>query len=362
VADENQAGTALQPNALSPSQASGNSGTVPPVPAVPTEEVPAPLAAGGDYIVPETPVDGFEVINGCADGACGIDGAYCEEGACAPYFAECCPLLYGLGGTILRNVSIYGGAQGFKGPLDQGVNGNFGFHEGFNFGSPLGDPWGIGYQIGFEADHSNFEGSGGTNGPGSNRNQVFLTAGLFHRALCGGIQWGVVFDYLSDDYFDRVEVGQIRTEVSLVRPSFGEFGFWGAFGTNDDNLLVDQTWQGTVQSTDIYALFFRHYYCNGGQGRIWAGATGEGEGILGADFGVPVTDSWVLETNFTYLIPSSSNDATGREEEAWGMALQLVWYPGRRACGLHTSQFEPILPVASNSWFLTHVERAGNGQ
>lgn len=43
---------------------------------------------------------------------------------------------------MLRDLTVFGGVHGFKGPLDQGRNGNFGFHEGVNLGGPLGDPWG----------------------------------------------------------------------------------------------------------------------------------------------------------------------------------------------------------------------------
>ena len=77
-----------------------------------------------------------------------------------------------------RDLQVFGGIDGFKGPLDQGRNGNFGVHEGFNFGAPLGIfDWG--WQIGAEATESNFSGDNVVDPRSADRNQFFVTGGIF---------------------------------------------------------------------------------------------------------------------------------------------------------------------------------------
>ena len=62
-------------------------------------------------------------------------------------------------GPLLRGLSIFAGADAFKGPLDRGTNGNFGLNEGLNLARPLGDPWGCGYQLGVNFVQSDFSGA-----------------------------------------------------------------------------------------------------------------------------------------------------------------------------------------------------------
>ena len=256
----------------------------------------------------------------------------------------------------LRQVSLFAGVQGFKGPPDFGINGNFGFHEGVNVGGPLGGPAGIGFQAGFQAVHSNFSGyqTTGVMDRG-NRNQFFVTAGLFRRALYGGIQWGGVFDYLHDSYYETIDVTQIRAEISWLDPHFRwELGFWGAFGTGDDRIAIPVAVR--TEPTDMFAFFLRRQFSAGGQGRIWTGFTGEGDAIIGGDCSLPISASWAVEGNFNYVVPADSIGFPGQQEEGWGMALQLVWYPGRDARRVNSSPFHPLLSVADNSVFLVHGE------
>jgi len=317
----------------------------------------------------EDAADGYEVPanfgegpgmgwQGCATcGGMGCDQCYetCP-GECSGYCGVGCgpcglPWLgWGGHGGWLRNFSIFAGVHGFKGPFDLGQNGNFGLHEGVNFGSPLGGPCGVGYQVGFQAVHSNFSGAG--TGPGSDRNQIFFTTGIFRRALCGGLQWGVAFDLLHDSYYASAEMKQIRAELALVRAGCREIGFWGAFGVGDDNFTLHEQMTLALEPTDLYAFFYRRYFSGGGQGRVWTGLTGEGDAIFGADCTVPLGTSWALQTNFNYLIPEEGSAAGGQQEESWGVMIQLVWYPGRPARCVFQNPYHPLFNVADNSVFM----------
>jgi len=274
--------------------------------------------------------------SGCGDcgecGGCG-EGGYSRHGWLASGW--------------LRNLSLFAGVQGFKGPVDLGVNGNFGFHEGLNFGAPLGGSTRIGYQIGVQAVQSNLSGSALE--PNGSRDQTFLTAGLFRRAPCGGLQWAAAFDLMHESYYyGTVDLKQVRVEAAFVRPGIREIGFWGAFGTGDD-ALEDGDY---LESISLYAFFYRRYFCGGGEGRLWSGFTGRGDGLLGGDLRLPLGGSWALENNFNYLLPKQGRGGLGYREESWGVMIQLVWYPGRSARCLRDDPFNPLLNVADNSLFM----------
>lgn len=262
--------------------------------------------------------------------------------------------------NALSGFSFFAGIHGFKGPVDLGQNGNFGFHEGLNFGGPLGDPWGFGYQLGAQAVHSDLAGfrvDPANGGPldSNGRDQIFFTGGIFRRAVCGGFQSGVVFDYLHDSYYDKADLRQIRSETSYVfRNRVSEIGYWGAYGINRERFVIPTRPAEFVflQPNDIFAGFYRRHFSGGGQGRLWAGATGEGQAIIGGEATVPLGTSWALENNFVYVIPKTSAANGGQVEEHWSVTINLVWYPGRAARSVFKDPFHPLLGVGDNSAFL----------
>ncbi len=308
--------------------------------------------------------------DGCADcqaGWGGCDVTYQHHGACG----TCGPGIYDDCGAypmgplwwvghprfrgLLRDLSLFAGVHGFKGPLDQGRNGNFGFHEGFNFGSPLGGPWGLGYQVGAAAVHSNFTGADASD-PGQDRNQVFITAGIF-RPRCVGLNWGVVFDYLNDNYYIDADLRQIRSETSWRFPNGSEVGYWGAYGVSKDRSLELQ-----LQPTDLFAFYYRRHFQGGGDGRIWGGFSGHGDGVFGADIRVPIGHGWALENSINYLAPKSANGNGQRHErESWGVNIQLVWYLGQPAACALKSPYRPLFGVANNATFMADFTRTPTG-
>ena len=254
---------------------------------------------------------------------------------------------------------LFGGVHGFRGPTDLGQSGNFGFHEGINWSAPLGDPWGFSYQIGFQAVHSNFAGSllmpGGQASPlePGARNQIFLTGAVFRRRYGGGIQSGVAFDYFHDSYYDNADLMQIRSETAFVLSDRREIGYWGAYGISRDSVASIGQFNGRLlDPTDLFAFFYRRHFSGGGQGRIWAGLSGDGDAVFGLDGTVPLGTSWALDNNFTYLIPKQGRGTDGQREESWSVSIHLVWYPGREARSVFNNPHHPLFYVADNSWFL----------
>jgi hypothetical protein len=310
-----------------------------------------PLPAEDAYDATGTGAAGM-YAPGAADSC--VDGGGCYDSCGGPYGGYG-PGLYGLRSEWwARDLSLTVGAHGFKGPFDRGRNGNFGLHEGVDFGAPLGGPWGWGYQVGFAAVHSNFSGDQATGGlvRRGDRDQFFFTTGIFHRALSGGIQWGITFDLLRDTYYANADLKQIRTEIGYLFPGGrGEIGYWGAYGVENDEILLG-THTISLEPTDLYAFYYRRRFEGGGEGRLWGGFTGQGDGLLGADFLVPLGRSWALENRLNYLIPNEGRGGAGQDEESWGLSIQLVWYVGQPARQAQNSPYRPVLGVADNSVFM----------
>ena len=113
------------------------------------------------------------------------------------------------------------GSQSFSGPLNyQGASprfalgGSHGLSEGLNWAGPM--PWifcGLFTgQVGLRATQNNFYGSPIFD---DRRDQLFVTAGLFRR-VDYGLQGGLVFDALREDWYIKTDLSQLRGELSFA--------------------------------------------------------------------------------------------------------------------------------------------------
>ncbi len=329
-----------------------------------------PPVADGEIIEDGTVIDGDDgeiIYDGdgfapdeCACGDCG-DCNYSQWG---PYYPDddgphhavpcdgiCIPRRF------VDETAIFIGTQGFTGPLDLGTNGNFGYHEGVNFAGHFGrllglGSLGLGYQVGATFLQSDLNGNLVNGVQTKERDQQFLTAGLFRRAHDGyGLQGGAVYDYMHDNYYVKYSVGQIRAELSYLTLPGHEFGFWGAYSIHDGHAQLNGATVG-FQTINMYNGFYRYTFRNGAQGRMWGGGTDSKQGILGADFRLPLSNRWDLWGWYNYLIPNSQG-FVGATQQGWNLTLNLVWYPGRRACGIHNTPFRALFAPADNNWLIT---------
>ncbi|MDH3718686.1 MAG: hypothetical protein OES79_11255 [Planctomycetota bacterium] len=301
---------------------------------------PAPeVWAEGEFYAP----DGHEIPFGEA-GPCGCDGPCDGAGSCFGY------PLFG---------SIFLGMQGFKGPQDLGRNGNFGFHQGFEIAvpSPIVP---ISFQLGLRFTQSNFEGNQVTDSYRSDsREQVFLTTGLFRRADgCCPWQWGVVFDWMHDEYWVEADFSQVRLEISRHTRCGNEWGFLAAFGTGEENfddqrIRELEDFDFGAKPTDYYGVFWRRATAACGEWRLLAGVTERSDTILGGDFWLPVGSCLALDGDFTFLI-AENDGLRGQQEEAFGVGLSLVWYPYRPPRNVAGNPLRPLLRVADNARFFVN--------
>ncbi len=308
-----------------------------------------PLEMDDDTMLDPLPAEG-EIMQDSCGSTCNSCET-CGQGCLIP-----CPIF------SFRNIELFTGVQGVTGPMNQGNTGSFGLHYGLNWGAPLPcTPSGaFGMQIGFRGVSSNYSGSKLTP---DTRNQQFLTAGLFRR-VDWGLQGGVVFDYLHDEWYYDTSLTQIRGELSWVYPACHELGFWFtargrsdtvATTSFDNNELVSGT--ATFEPFDMFAFFYRRRFesLGGGAGRIYAGFTGNSDGLIGADIKLPLTPDWALQSSFTYVIPDDSNKQLAYYEEAWNVGITLVWYPGQRK-SVGNDYFRPLFDVADNGTFIAHLK------
>ncbi|WP_105358897.1 MULTISPECIES: DUF6666 family protein [Pirellulaceae] len=296
----------------------------------------------------------------CQGGAaCGDSCGSCDTcGVCGPCETICFPLCFRLN---LDNLSFRAGVQGFKGPLNAGMDGSFGFLYGVNWGAPLfSRDHGFGVQLGVNGTNANLHGASFTD---DNRDQFFLTAGFFRR-VDWGWQGGLVYDHMSDHWYYDIDASQIRGELSWKFQCKGEFGLWftASDETSDINeqiLLpgasVPTTVNGSFQPHNMFAFFYRTplEVC-GGEMRFSGGWTDNELGLVGADVNVPITKCLALETNFLYLIPRHDNEDNGDPCtcETWNIGINLVWYP--RACSSASAgknYYRPLFNVANNGTF-----------
>jgi hypothetical protein len=253
---------------------------------------------------------------------------------------------------LMRNFSGYTGAQGFKGPPDLGMNGNFGFYKGVNYALPFFNRRAIGAQIGANLAFSDFTGS--TVLTPRSRTQVFVTGGFFHRAPCNhGLQGGAVIDYLYDDWYVTMNLTQIRAEVGYLW-GFHEIGLWAAARTNSDtqntpnNFPVD-TSTVTWQATDQYNLYYRANFSYGAVARMWVGLSGHGDVLFGGDAIAPLSESYAILISQNYLMPRGNSNLPDSVVESWGLTLSLVWYPGAKTPNRCFDPHRPLFTVADNS-------------
>ncbi|BBO32356.1 DUF6666 family protein [Lacipirellula parvula] len=247
-----------------------------------------------------------------------------------------------------RDLSVWAGVHGFKGPRDSPLfggsgDGNFGFQEGINIGgkAPL-----IGllfpelsYQLGYQAVQSHL--SGTTGGVTDDRAQDFVTIGFFRR-VPAGLQFGAAWDYMADDWLVDANFQQIRYEISLKTQRGREFGFLGSTHTNSSTIG-----EVNFQAVDQYRFFFRNNF-KAGDMRFWVGFSNDSETIFGGDFYVPFSDRWSLQTGFNYLIPSGDAGLIGATEEAWNIGMNLVWHFGGAAQNTRNNPHRPMFNIADN--------------
>ena len=316
----------------------------------------------GSPIIADSYFEAGIVDNGgcCGGPGCGIgcNGDFCanRNGGCGPACWDNC-WIHCLGG-IFSNSEIVGGAHGFRSANftagGQNVDdSSFGFYGGINMGLSLCKlTCGLfSGQVGIRSSVSEFEGDFFST---DNRDQLFVTAGVFRR-VDYGIQAGIVFDYLHEEWFAETDLAQVRGDIAWVYPGGTALGFRFSVGTEDD--LTSGIINGVpfdnlfAQVNDNYRFYYRMSSNNTGHVDFFAGWSDFDDAVLGVDVDTPVCGCLGLQAGFTYFLPEDSNPTFPTStQDAWnvyvGFALRPqgpLWYG---------NYDRPLFNVADNGTFV----------
>ncbi len=334
---------------------------------------PAAPGSGSGYInEPAGGIDwgesphGYEPICG-SEASCGLETcAQCRGGSARG--VDGVPLFLPILRVDWSRFDLFAGVQGYTGPMNsvaaegqedpiRSGSGSFGFYQGFNQGRSLRHWLGLDLaaQIGVRTTQSNLSGSEFTD---DTRQQVFLTGGFFRR-VDRGLQYGLVVDYLNEDWYHQADVTQLRGELSWRTRRCDEFGFQfmtGLGGERSTTFFQDPDGlrsisSAFIESTNHYRFFYRWRLPGEGAWSAFGGWSEADQGVLGTQIDLPLVKQVALQTGFAYFAP---DDALGSEEhrsEAWNVSLGLVFRPGgpRRGTQRYST---PLLPVADNGTFV----------
>ncbi|MEQ8791650.1 MAG: hypothetical protein RIC55_35635 [Pirellulaceae bacterium] len=297
--------------------------------------------------------------DGNCGGSCGGGcGSTCGPGAACGVCPRCipCPTF------SLKSINVTLGVVGFKNGANRGSDGSFGFEDGINWTKrlPCMDVTGINAQLGVRGVHTNLAGSVLTP---NNRDQLFVTAGLFRR-VDWGLQFGAVADYLREDWYSEMNISQLRAEVSYVFPVSHELGFRLAQSMNSQMNLATFNMNGapitrqeTWEALDTYSFFyrFRSQMFPAARGECRIGLSNESHTLLGANSVMPLGPWVALQSEFTYLIPQNNTPVGGNpgETEVWNIGFGMVIYPYGEQNLTMSGYDAPLFDVGNNGSFIT---------
>lgn len=311
----------------------------------------------------------------CGGSPCGCDP---DWGYPFPDCAfPCIPFLR----PTLEFIDFSVGAESFAGPADMGVNSNFGFNESVNLsGSWLGG-W-VGWQVGARFVQADLHGMRvNTNATTTSsvgwrsdiRHQEFLTLGLFHRATeYQPWQGGAAIDFMEDHFYYKTDLTQIRFELSRRFWCRLDLGTWLVFHADKEQQVVEHRLQGPTfaeyQASDQYTLFLQWAFPNGGQARLYGGGGDNRDGIIGGNFWAPLSHSVAVDGNFGYLfsgkqgsvgpgLPAGARPSRRSLYDAYGVSVNIAWYPHCRARISSRSAYRALFPVANNGTFFVSRRR-----
>ena len=338
--------------------------------------VDAPIGSSivGNEVIVDAPYGGV-VTEGHAGCDCG--GGSCGSGSCGDigesYFGDdCCgrggcpegPCFLNNFGKIFRNAEYFGGFNAFRTNLFTALDGSnnlvddssHGLFAGFNLGVPL-CRLSCGFfsgQFGVRTVNTNFGGAAFTD---DDRNQIFITTGIYRR-VDHGLQLGVVADILREEWFSDVDLVQVRGEIGYVWQGGTSLGFRFATNTEDDvteGVFNNEFFSDNlVTSNDWYRFFLRHEIARGGYGEIYGGWTDNEQGIVGLDFDFPITDRIAFQSGFTYYlsddeIPADQGFLGGEPNDSFNIFVGFSLRPSGRS--YYRNYDRPLFDVADNGTF-----------
>ena len=322
-----------------------------------------PVANMGSPVVHENYIGGEVIDGGFGDdcgGQCGIGNSFfdcsCRTGGCPPGTWENCWI--GALGGIFSNAELFAGAHGFRSSnFTAGTqvvdDSSFGFYGGINLGASLCKlTCGLfSGQIGVRSSQSEFEGDFFST---DNRDQLFVTAGIFRR-VDYGLQMGIVGDFLHEEWFAETELSQIRGDIGWVYPGGNTIGFRFASGTDDD--ITEGIINGVAfnnlfaEVVDNYRFYYRMMAANGGYCDAYAGWSDADDAVLGLAMDMPVSGAWGMQAGFNYFLPEDTSPTVPTStQDSWNVFVGMTLRP--QGPLWYGNYDRPLFDVADNGTFV----------
>ncbi|MCL2304279.1 MAG: hypothetical protein FWC43_02935 [Planctomycetaceae bacterium] len=273
-------------------------------------------------------------------------------------------------GWLFDNMEVFAGTSGFGLRCDDIEETSFGLHEGINWSGSFSPRFGLAAQLGFRAVQRTIDSTNPQLTPtewNGNHSQVFITTGLFKRAQSHPLQYGVVYDWMSDDKYrdkqageknlDKFNLGQVRTELSYRFCSGFTWGFRGAFGVTQADMFADADYRARA-TTQLHGFFEKPFWC-GSLAGFSAGGTPKGNAVLSAYYDQPLRDKFSLKAGFTYMLPKNGKEENRAfvddERSAWEAMISLTFHPHGGAFSKNCNPFRAMFDVAGNgSMIVSH--------
>ncbi len=171
-----------------------------------------------------------------------------------------------------------------------------------------------------------------------------------------GFNWGFVYDFMHENYYDSFSLGQWRLDASYQVTPCTAFGVWSAISSQSEsghyttipvtltpisqvNLYWSQTWNGGVQT-----MIWGGWADGHGQVNVVLGDLPRIENpfVFGAQLFVPLNDKWAIFGQGNFITPAASGTVDSY--------LGFAYYPfgGSRSAA---SRFAPLQTVAAPTNF-----------
>ena len=199
------------------------------------------------------------------------------------------------------------------------------------------------YQLGYQAVQSQL--SGLSDGTTSDRSQQFVTGGLFRRVR-SGVQFGVAWDMLRDDFQMEEDFHQLRYEISLKGQQRPGIRLLGRFAPERQDGRRDQLSSPWTNTSGLSAgSSARAAPCGSGAAPLTTAKASSAPNSSRR-----FNNRWSVNSGFNYLITDQPEGTLGAREESWNVGINLVWHYGFIAKKGNSNPFAPLFSTADNGW------------
>lgn len=287
-----------------------------------------------------------------------VQGRVVEDNCCEEqlFYDSCSPIEIDLSLALDDFRGIYSGSW----------SNSFGGVAAANFGVAL-PCW---FSLQLAGSYGLYDWAGRASTPFKNsstlQQQGFITVAANWLTPCeSGWHAGISYDWMLNKNFGLFAVNpfldQIRGQFGYLFCGRNELGVWGSYGIRKDHERsqnIPLEFKGISQIN----LFWSHYFESCGYAMVWVGTPYQkglrytsgraGRFILGAQFSVPITDSWSIEGHGAYMFPRGGSGVVPSKNWGSDLYLGITYSFGKRRIAK-----SPYMTLANNANFMVDTDQ-----